>query len=84
LFAYANQAPAEDPILVRELEMDTLKKVNYIPPMSRRFGKGVVVESVALAGWKVGWRDTELEVIVTSVRLSCHFVYSKSREADTG
>lgn len=64
--------------------MDALKKVNYIPPLSRRFGKGVVVESVALAGWKVGWRDTELEVIVTSVRLSCHSVHYKSRKADAG
>lgn len=65
ILAYAAQA--EDPILLREMEMEGLKKVVFIPPASRRFGKGVVAESVSLAGWTVGWRDTEFKVIVSSV-----------------
>lgn len=67
ILAYAAQA--EDPILLQEMEMEGLKKVVFIPPASRRFGKGGVAESVSLAGWTVGWRDTEFKVIVTSVRI---------------
>jgi hypothetical protein len=52
------------------MEMASLKKAVFIPPASRRFGEGKVVESVSLAGWEVGWRDTEFKVIVTSV---CQF-----------
>ena len=65
LLAYAGQS--EDPILLRELEMDTMKSLWYSPPTSRRFGEGTVAESVSFGGWTVGWRDQELKVIVASV-----------------
>jgi hypothetical protein len=65
ILAYAAQA--EDPVLLREMDMEGLKKVVFIPPASRRYGKGVVAESVSVAGWNVGWRDSEFKVIVTSV-----------------
>jgi hypothetical protein len=52
------------------MEMDSLKKIRFFPPASRRFGKGVVGEIVSLAGWHVGWRDSEFKVVVTSVSLS--------------
>jgi hypothetical protein len=68
ILGYAGQS--EDPILLREMEMEGLKKVVFIPPASRRFGTGFVAESVSLAGWHVGWRDTEFKVIVTSVSIS--------------
>lgn len=65
LLAYAGQQ--EDPILVQELEMEGLKKLHYYPPLSRRYGKGVVANEVSLGGWTVGWRDVEFKVIFTSV-----------------
>lgn len=65
IMAYAAQS--EDPIILQELEMESLKKLVYIPPTSRRYGSGVVAESVDLGGWTVGWRDEELKVIVASV-----------------
>jgi len=49
------------------MEMDSLKNVHFFPPRSRRFGKGVVGEIVTLAGWNVGWKDSEFKVVVTSV-----------------
>lgn len=48
LLAYAGQT--EDPILMRELEMDSLKRLVYIPPASRRYGSGVVAESIEFGG----------------------------------
>lgn len=74
LLAYAGQN--EDPIIMQELEMESLKKLVYIPPASRRYGSGLVAESVDLGGWTVGWRDQELKVIVASVRHPCSYSYS--------
>jgi hypothetical protein len=63
--AYAAQQ--EDPILIQEMEMEGLKKLHYYPPLSRRYGKGVVASEVSLGGWTIGWRDVEFKVIFTSV-----------------
>jgi hypothetical protein len=63
--AYAAQQ--EDPILIQEMEMESLKKLHYYPPLSRRYGKGVVASEVSLGGWTIGWRDVEFKVIFTSV-----------------
>jgi len=63
--AYAAQQ--EDPILIQEMKMEGLKKLHYYPPLSRRYGKGVVASEVSLGGWTIGWRDVEFKVIFTSV-----------------
>jgi hypothetical protein len=63
--AYAAQQ--DDPILIQEMEMEGLKKLHYYPPLSRRYGKGVVASEVSLGGWTIGWRDVEFKVIFTSV-----------------
>lgn len=68
ILGYAGQS--EDPIILRELEMESMKKLVYLPPASRRFGSGIVAESIDIGGWQVGWRDEELQVIVASVRIS--------------
>jgi hypothetical protein len=63
--AYAAQQ--EDPILIQEMEMEGLKKLDYYLPLSRRYGKGVVASEISLGGWTIGWRDVEFKVIFTSV-----------------
>lgn len=65
LLAYANQS--EDPIILKELEMEGLKGLWYFPPTSRRYATGTVAQSMELGGWQVSWRDEELKVIVASV-----------------
>jgi transitional endoplasmic reticulum ATPase len=66
--AYAAQQ--DDPILIQEMEMEGLKKLHYYPPLSRRFGKGVVASEVSLGGWTIGWRDVEFKENLLTVQWS--------------
>lgn len=70
LLAFAS-GQSETPVLVkRDEEIEAITRANFRPPMRRRDGQGVLLESTVFAGYKVAYNDEEMLAIVATVRLN--------------
>lgn len=66
LLAFAS-GQSETPVLVkRDEEIEAITRANFRPPMRRRDGQGVLLESTVFAGYKVAYNDEEMLAIVAT------------------
>lgn len=66
LFAYAAQHP--DKVLIREIpDLDSLKRVFFVPTARRRDGEGFLAETATFVGLQVAVGEEELLVYLAEV-----------------
>ena len=56
------------PVLMKKVEdIEAITRARFMPPLRRRDGSGILIESTVFAGYQVAFSDRELLAIVASV-----------------